>query len=136
LKLFHRNDHHIEMTCHPQHLGGYLEGQGHSMTLQQYRVRPITLLFEFRFYNYFTEMITILRQCVARITLKLPEVYLHVSKTYLGSITRFKRLLFFWVVAGVQGQIGVGCPNTDTATCGTAHITDQISSVSLNGRCF
>jgi len=28
------------------HLGHYLEGQGHSMTLQQNRVRPISLLFE------------------------------------------------------------------------------------------
>jgi len=44
-KLFHRNDHHIEMTCREQHLGRYLEGQRHSMTLQQKLVRPITLLF-------------------------------------------------------------------------------------------
>jgi len=27
LQLFHRNDHHIEATCHMQHLGCYLEGQ-------------------------------------------------------------------------------------------------------------
>jgi hypothetical protein len=47
-------------------LGRYLEGQGHSMTLQQNRVRPITLLFEVGFYNYFTEMITILRQHVTQ----------------------------------------------------------------------
>jgi len=33
LKIFHRNDHHIETTCGEQHLGCYLEGQGHSMTL-------------------------------------------------------------------------------------------------------
>jgi len=45
--------------CHAQHLGCYLEGQGHRMTLQQNRVWPITLLFEIGFYNYFTEMITI-----------------------------------------------------------------------------
>ena len=32
-KLFHRNDHHIETMCRAQHLGCYLEGQGHSMTL-------------------------------------------------------------------------------------------------------
>jgi len=44
LQLFHRNDHHIEMPCHAQHLGRYLEGQGHSMTLQQKRARPITYL--------------------------------------------------------------------------------------------
>jgi hypothetical protein len=44
--------------------GRYLEGQGHSMTLQQNRVQPITSLFEVGFSNYFTEMITILRQCV------------------------------------------------------------------------
>jgi len=48
-----------------QHLGPYLEGQGHSTTLQQNHVRPITLLFEVRFRKYFTEMITILRRRVA-----------------------------------------------------------------------
>ena len=53
LKLFHRNDHHIEMTCRAHHLGRYLEGQGHSMTLQRNCVRPITLLFEVGFYSYF-----------------------------------------------------------------------------------
>jgi len=63
-KLFYRNDYYIETTCRMQHLGRYLEGQGHSMTLQQNRVRPITLLFEVRFYNYFTWMITILRRRV------------------------------------------------------------------------
>jgi len=65
LKLFHRNNHHIKTTCHKQDLGRYLEGQGHSMTLQQNHVRPITWLFEVWFYNYFTEMITILRRHVA-----------------------------------------------------------------------
>jgi len=54
------------MTCRAQHLGRYLEGQGHSMTLQKNRVRPITLLFEVGFRQYFTEMITILRRRVAR----------------------------------------------------------------------
>ena len=63
-KLFHRNDHHIEMTCRAQHLGRYLEGQ--IMTLQQNHVRPITLLFEVGFQNYFTEMTTMLRRRVAR----------------------------------------------------------------------
>jgi hypothetical protein len=47
-----------------QHLVNYLEGQGYSMTLQQNRIRPITSLFEVGFYKYFTEMITILKQCV------------------------------------------------------------------------
>jgi len=65
-KLFHRNDHHVETTCRKQHLGPYLEGQGHSVTLQQYRVRPITSLFEVGFRNYFTEMTTMLRRRVAR----------------------------------------------------------------------
>jgi len=46
-------------------LGRYLEGQGHSMTLQQIRVRPITWFFEVWFYNYFTEMINILSRRVA-----------------------------------------------------------------------
>jgi len=65
-KLVHRNDHHIETTCRAQHLCRYLEGQGHSMTLQQNHARPITLLFEVGFWNSFTEMITILRRRVAR----------------------------------------------------------------------
>jgi len=64
-KIFHRNDHHVKTMCRAQHLSRYLEGQGHSMTLQQNCVRPITLLFEVRFRNNFTEMITILRPCVA-----------------------------------------------------------------------
>jgi len=54
LKLLHRNDHHIEKPCRKQHLGRYLEGKGHSMTLQQKRVWTITLLFEVGFYNYLT----------------------------------------------------------------------------------
>jgi len=65
-KLFYRNDHHVETTCCAEHLGTYLEGQGHSMTLQQNRVRPITLLFEVGFRKYFTEMVTILRQRVSQ----------------------------------------------------------------------
>jgi len=65
LKLFHRINHHIESMCREQHLGRYLEGQGHSMTLQQNRVRPITSFFEVRLKIYFTEMINILRRCVA-----------------------------------------------------------------------
>ena len=59
------------MTCRIQHLGRYLEGQllnwwkGHSMTFQQNSFRHITLWFEVKLYNYFTGMITILRQHVA-----------------------------------------------------------------------
>jgi len=66
LKIFHRNDHQIETTCCAHYLGRYLEGQGYSMTLQQNRVRPITLLFDVGFRNVFTEMITILRWRVTR----------------------------------------------------------------------
>jgi hypothetical protein len=65
LQLFHWNDHHIEKMCHAQHLGRYHEGQGHSLTLLQNRVRPINSLFEVEFNNYVTEMITILRWPVA-----------------------------------------------------------------------
>jgi len=66
LKLFHINDHHIETMCRAQHLGHYLEGQGHSMTLLQKCVLHITSLFEVGFLKYFIEMITILRQRVVR----------------------------------------------------------------------
>ena len=47
-------------------LGVYLKGQSNSATLQQNRVRPISLSFEVGFRKYLTEMITILRQSVAR----------------------------------------------------------------------
>jgi len=53
LKLCHRNDHYFQMMCRALHLVRYLEGQGHSMTSKQNCVRPITLLFEVGFYNYF-----------------------------------------------------------------------------------
>jgi len=36
-------------NMHMQHLGRYLEGQGHHMTLMQNHVRPKTSLFEVRF---------------------------------------------------------------------------------------
>jgi len=45
------------MTWRAQHFGRYLEGQGHSMTLQKKRVRSKILLFEVGFYNYSTERI-------------------------------------------------------------------------------
>jgi len=48
-------------NMHAQHLSRYIEGQGHSMTLKQNCVRPITLLFEVGFYFFPTEMIAILR---------------------------------------------------------------------------
>jgi len=53
-------------NMHAHHLGRYLEGQGHSVTLKQNCVRPITLLVEVEFKNYFTEMIAILRRRVTR----------------------------------------------------------------------
>ena len=53
-------------NMHAQYLGRYIEGQGHSVTLKQNWVGPITLLFEVEFYNYFTEMIAILRRHVTR----------------------------------------------------------------------
>jgi len=49
LKLFHRNDHHIKTMFRAQHLGRYLEDQGHSMTLKQNGVKPITSLFKVGF---------------------------------------------------------------------------------------
>ena len=86
--IFHRNDHHFETTCRVQHLGRYLEGQGHSMTLQQNRVRPITVLFEVGFRKYFPKIITILRQCVARniwvATLKVKVIVSRFSKIVSG----------------------------------------------------
>ena len=53
-----------------------VEGQGHSMTLQQNHVWPITWLFAVIFNNYFWQTTS-------------------VSDTYSGSITRFDRLLFW-----------------------------------------
>jgi len=87
-KLLHRNDHHSARMCRAQHLGLFLEGQGHSMTLKQNRVRPITLLFEVRFRINFTEMITILKRRVAcniwAATLKVKVTAWPCSKTVSG----------------------------------------------------
>jgi len=88
LKLFHRKDHHIKAQCRKQHLGCYLESQGHSMTLKQNVVRPITALFEVGFQIYFTIMITILRRCVSHniwvATLKIKVTTWPCSKIVSG----------------------------------------------------
>ena len=98
LKLFHRNDHHIETTLCEQDLGRYIAGQGHSMTLQQNHVRPITWLFEVWFYNYFTEMITILRRCVANniwvFTLKVKVTAWPCSKIMSGQYLCYLKSYF------------------------------------------
>jgi len=87
-KIFLKNDHHIETTCRAQHLDRYLKGQGHSITLQQNCVRPISLLFKVGFRNYFTEMITILRRRVTHniwvATLKVKVTALPCSKIVSG----------------------------------------------------
>ena len=57
LQLFHRNDNHIETTCRVQHLGCYLEGQGHSMTLQQNRVWPKTCYLKSKFTTTFDKLL-------------------------------------------------------------------------------
>jgi len=97
-KIFYRNDHHIQTMCRAQNLGRYLEGQGHSITLQQNRVRPITSLFEVGFRNYFTEMITILRWCVARniwvSTLKVKVKAWPCSKIMSWPITLLFKVIF------------------------------------------
>jgi len=91
LQLFHRNDHLNETTCREQQLSRCLECQGHSMTLQQNHVRPIALLFEVGFHNYFTEMITILRWHVVRIilvlTLKVNVTAWHSQQSHVWPIT-------------------------------------------------
>jgi len=80
-------------NIHSQHLGRYLEGQGHSMTLKQNRVWPITLLFEVWFQNYFTEMIAILRWRVMRkiwvATLKVKVTAWLWSKIVSGPLLRY-----------------------------------------------
>ena len=119
----HRNDHHIETTCRAQNLGRYIEGQGHSMTLQQNRVWPITL-FEVGFRKYILQKWSpywddvsgatfgslpwksrlqhdlAAKSCPAhnfviwgRILQLLLTNYLSVSNTYTGSITRFRPAL-------------------------------------------
>jgi hypothetical protein len=67
LNIENAYDHQIKtrQMCCAQHYSCYFESQGHSMTFLHNNVRPITLLFQVRFYNYFKEMITILRRRVA-----------------------------------------------------------------------
>jgi len=122
LKLFHRNDPHIE-TCQVQHLGRYLEGQGHSMTLKQNRVRPIwsQILKIFNisqkwstywddvsrgtlgllFWRPMSQHDLAAKSCpfhnfvIWSLILQLFLTnYFYFSNTYSGSVTRFNRLLF------------------------------------------
>jgi hypothetical protein len=90
LQLFQINNHHIETTCSRHYLGRYLESQGHTMTLQQNRVRPITSLFDVRFYIYFTEMIILLRPRVTHniwvATLKIKVTAWPCSKCFAAHI--------------------------------------------------
>jgi len=87
-KIFHRNDHHVEAPCRAQHFSRYLEGQCHSMTLQQNRVWPITSLFKVGFRNYYTEMTTMLNRRVAHkiwvLTLKVKVTAWPCSKIVSG----------------------------------------------------
>jgi len=71
-KLFYRNDHHVRMTCRVQDLGPYFEGQGHSATLHQNRVRSF---------------------CINDHHIETTCRF-SVSNTYSGSITRFRPTLF------------------------------------------
>jgi len=95
-KIFPKNNHHIEAMCRAQYLGRYLEGQGHSITIQQNSFRPITLCFEVEFYNYFTGIITMLTWRVACIiwvaTLKAKVTAWPCSKIVSGP-----KLCFFEV---------------------------------------
>jgi len=43
----------MKTMCRAHYLDCYLEGQSHSITLQQNRIQLITLLFEVGFYNHF-----------------------------------------------------------------------------------
>ena len=86
------------MTYCKQNLGRHLEGQGHSMTLQQNRVRPLTLLCEVGFYKLFTKMITILRRCVWRnilvATLKVKAIGWPCSKNVFGPLHCYLKFYF------------------------------------------
>jgi len=97
-KLFYRNDHHVETTCRAQYLGPYFEGQGHSATLQQNRVRPITLLFEVGFRKYLTEMVSIFRRRVAHniwvAKLKVKVTAWPCSKIVSGQLLCYLKLDF------------------------------------------
>jgi len=66
--------------------GCYLKGQGHTITLQQNRIQPLTLLFEVGYYNHFWQITS-------------------VSNTYSGSITRFDRLLYLIGASGIRGEV-------------------------------
>jgi len=86
LQLFHRNVHHIETTCRVQHLSWNLEGQGHSMTLQQSRVWPKTLLFEIGFNNYLWQTTSL---CPIPIRGALPGSDRHLFNVYLKKLCTF-----------------------------------------------
>jgi hypothetical protein len=106
LQLFHRNDHHIETMCHAQHLGRYFEGQRsqHDLEAKSYPAHNFVIwsrilqLFHRNYHHI--ETISSAQHLGCFYTLNfvcditLTEVYLPVSKTYSGSITRFNWLRF------------------------------------------
>ena len=77
-QLFHRNDHHIEMTCRAHHFGPYLESQRHSMTFAAKSClthnfviwSPILKLFD-RNDHYFEIMCHYLAHCLALCTIRI-----------------------------------------------------------------
>jgi len=116
LKLFHRNDPHIETLCRMQHLGGYLEGQGHSMTLQQNHVQPITFYLKSDLKTISQKWLPYWDMCCVQILgcylegqghrITLQQNYFFVSNTYSRSITRFYQLLFYDVWSTNEQSIG------------------------------
>jgi len=95
------NDHHVETTCHAQHLGATLKVKVTVGPFSQNSFRPITLWFEVEFYNYFTGMITILKQLVMcyleghghSMTLQQNRVWPKLCYLKLYFMTTFDKLL-------------------------------------------
>ena len=103
LKLLHRNDHHIESPCREQHLGRYLEGQGHIMPCSKN-------VISVGFYNYSTERningkkqeLMIIKElfealvgdyCIARNTIKCLLIYTFIY--FVIECLRTYNALFF-----------------------------------------
>jgi len=104
------------MTCRAQHLGRYLEGQCHSMTLQQNPVRPITLWFEVEFYNYSTGMITIMGRRVVR---NIWVTTLNVKVTAWPCSKIVSVLFLCYLKSGFQNISQKWSPHWDDMSCAT-----------------
>jgi len=98
IDLLQSIDHFHILVCSPNNFGGAYSRRLVRLSVSPIRVRPITLLFEVGFRNYFTEMTTMLKQSVPRNicvpTLKVKVTAQPFSKIVSGQLLCYLKSVF------------------------------------------